>query len=374
MNNIYQSSKAPAPLGFKTILILFFVVLLVLYLSYRVLIYYNSRRVVYAQEVELVKQKRSGTSYVVVDNKKLPLPVQANEYTISFWIFIKDYSYRYNAQKTVMLKGTRDRSEVNPEIYLEAKDNKMVFRFELQTNSSADARDLETIKSALKITPSPVEDEEPDLEEPSGSGENKKESFANLLKEFYGHKHSKKSNITEGFEDVEPTEIPQELSISDVDERLDTVELQVKKLLEEEEESKTQTVKTDVDGVEVEKEIPVKESKSEMVYDSCFIKHVPLQKWNHVVVSVYQQGIDIYLNGEMHRSCFLKGIPKINGGHLHLSPDGGFSGYISNVKYTNQFITQERVQDLYVEGPKSVPTLGEKIKSTVSNVSTYMLE
>jgi hypothetical protein len=77
----------------------------------------------------------------------------------------------------------------------------------------------------------------------------------------------------------------------------------------------------------------------------------PLQKWVHVVVSQYNQVVDIYIDGKLKSSCVLPRFPDIVQDDLILSPNDGFSGQMSKVEYINSALTADRVYDLYTQGP-----------------------
>lgn len=86
-------------------------------------------------------------------------------------------------------------------------------------------------------------------------------------------------------------------------------------------------------------------------FDSCVLKSVPLQKWNHIVVSVYNNNVDLYLNGKLSRSCLLKGFPKPNTDHLHFNVNDGFDGQIAKSIFVNASLNPTEVYDLYKMGP-----------------------
>ena len=89
---------------------------------------------------------------------------------------------------------------------------------------------------------------------------------------------------------------------------------------------------------------------------SCVYKMLPLQKWVHVIVSVNNQVVDIYVDGQLGSSCVLKGFPAISTDDISLTPDGGFSGQISQVIFSNTAMTIPKMQKLYYAGP--VPSNG----------------
>jgi hypothetical protein len=85
----------------------------------------------------------------------------------------------------------------------------------------------------------------------------------------------------------------------------------------------------------------------------CIVDDFPLQKWVHVVVSQYNQVLDVYVDGQLRSSCVMPGFPAIVQDALVLCPDGGFGGMIAKVDYTNSVLTATDVAKLYVQGPES---------------------
>ena len=100
---------------------------------------------------------------------------------------------------------------------------------------------------------------------------------------------------------------------------------------------------------------------SDPTVGSCSIKMLPLQKWVNVIVSVYNQVVDIYIDGLLTSSCVLKTFPAISTADVSLTPDGGFSGYISRVKFLNSAMTVQKAKDIYYDGPIYSPTLFSQI-------------
>jgi hypothetical protein len=84
--------------------------------------------------------------------------------------------------------------------------------------------------------------------------------------------------------------------------------------------------------------------------DECVIDNLPLQKWLNLVVSQYNQSMDIYLDGQLVSSCVLKGFPEVREESVLLCPDGGFEGKISRLAFFNTAITQERAYQIYKAG------------------------
>jgi len=84
---------------------------------------------------------------------------------------------------------------------------------------------------------------------------------------------------------------------------------------------------------------------------TCVYRSIPLQKWVHVIVSVYNQVVDIFIDGQLASSCVLKAYPAISTSDVVITPDGGFAGKISRVTFSNTAMTVHHAKQLYYAGP-----------------------
>lgn len=98
---------------------------------------------------------------------------------------------------------------------------------------------------------------------------------------------------------------------------------------------------------------------------TCIAKMIPLQKWINIIVSVYNQVIDIYIDGQLSSSCVLKGFPAISTEDVNVTPDGGFSGKISRVLFSNTAMTVGHAKEIYYNGPVSSTSLFSMIPNWV---------
>ena len=98
---------------------------------------------------------------------------------------------------------------------------------------------------------------------------------------------------------------------------------------------------------------------------TCVAKMVPLQKWVNVIVSVYNQVVDIYIDGQLNSSCVLAGFPDISSDSVEITPDGGFAGNISRVVFSNSAMTVSEAQDIYMSGPVPMDDIFSMIPSWV---------
>ena len=85
--------------------------------------------------------------------------------------------------------------------------------------------------------------------------------------------------------------------------------------------------------------------------NSCNISNIPLQKWVNVILSLNNRTLDVYLDGKLVRTCLTPGVPEINtNSKIILSPDGGFSGFTSNILHMTKSINPQQAYNIYRQG------------------------
>jgi hypothetical protein len=93
---------------------------------------------------------------------------------------------------------------------------------------------------------------------------------------------------------------------------------------------------------------------------NCKVNNVPIQSWTHLIVSLNTRSMDIYLDGKLVKTCILPGVVKVNpNASVKITPNGGFGGYTSNIKYFGDSLNPQQAWDLYVEGYGEGSYLGE---------------
>ena len=66
---------------------------------------------------------------------------------------------------------------------------------------------------------------------------------------------------------------------------------------------------------------------------------------------VENRQLDVYINGRLSRRVILDGVPRQNYGDVYVGMNGGFSGYISNLRYFNSTLGTAKIQSIVNEGP-----------------------
>lgn len=84
---------------------------------------------------------------------------------------------------------------------------------------------------------------------------------------------------------------------------------------------------------------------------NCVVQNVPLQKWVNILISLDGETLDVYLDGKLYKTCVLDGVPKANNdADVHVTPDGGFSGWTSNFQYWDKSSNPQEAYNIYKAG------------------------
>jgi len=105
------------------------------------------------------------------------------------------------------------------------------------------------------------------------------------------------------------------------------------------------------------------------------IHNIPLQRWTCLNISVFNQTVDIYIDGKLKGTENFRFSLKPPGplpmtlGPVHEDGnDGsGFNGYLSRIKYSNRALNPGQVRQRYEEGPRITKGLWESFKSFFSS-------
>ena len=81
------------------------------------------------------------------------------------------------------------------------------------------------------------------------------------------------------------------------------------------------------------------------------IKNIPLNKWFNIMIRCEGNNLDVYMNGLVVVRRKLADVPKQNYGNVYTSQNGGFSGYLSDLKYFNHAVHISDVNKIMRNGP-----------------------
>ncbi len=314
--------------------------LILAYIVLRIMRFYKTRKSVTYQVESLLSDQHSGNKYLVIDKSRIPLSAQGNEYSISFWLFVKDYNYRYGSNKTILYRGDKENTESNPYIFLNSMSNDMTIKVQLQSNTVKDSGNA--VVETFTSSPLPLKYFNP-----------KSNISGNEISEnFYNDPPATPSSGTPlptSSTGTENTQAP----VGDINSRLDKVEIQMQKLIGMQSDNTSAPGSSESSGSSSnDNSLGDKTNKIPIMYDECVIKNIPIQKWTHVVVSVFNNSLEVYIDGSLMKTCSLRGFPKPNLENMHVCANGGFDGFISNIKYSNMTLPSKDIQKMYMLGPE----------------------
>ena len=100
------------------------------------------------------------------------------------------------------------------------------------------------------------------------------------------------------------------------------------------------------------------------------IDNIPISKWFHLSVVLSHRTVDVYFNGVLKERLRLSGVPKQNYYDIHVSRDGGFQGYLSDLRYFNYAIRMTELMAIISKGPNLTQSeLDMKNKSQIPYLS-----
>jgi hypothetical protein len=85
------------------------------------------------------------------------------------------------------------------------------------------------------------------------------------------------------------------------------------------------------------------------------VTDLPMGKWINIVIRIQDKNCDIYVNGRLVKRRIMTEVVKQNYDDVHVSLNGGFSGYLSNLTYYNRSISVTEIQDIISIGPNLKP-------------------
>ena len=87
-------------------------------------------------------------------------------------------------------------------------------------------------------------------------------------------------------------------------------------------------------------------------FEDIRVENIPIKKWIHIVVrSTSQNIIDVYINGKLVKRQRLSNVIKQNYDNLYVNMNGGFDGFMSNIKYYNYAIGTLEIDNVVKNGP-----------------------
>ena len=85
------------------------------------------------------------------------------------------------------------------------------------------------------------------------------------------------------------------------------------------------------------------------------IPNVPLKKWFHIDIRLQNKIMDVYINGVVTSRKIFDSIPKQNYDNIYVCPNGGFKGYLSDLRYFNYALGVIQINSIVNSGVNLSP-------------------
>lgn len=281
---------------------------------------------------------RDTTKPFMILPAKIPMSTYGMEYSYSFWLNINNWNYRYGKVKHVLHKGPQNIKVCNPGVFLHPTKNQLIIR--VDTPESANI-----YKVAKDAQPNIINVSNKKLVKGAHlydvrEADCKRECTAN--KDCNTFSLDKIANQCTFFTNVADLGDKTSGKVGDIEPK-DDINTYVKM---------KDMNPLNYDDYELDSLQP------------CDIVDLPLQRWNHIAIVLWNRSLDVYLNGKLARSCTLRNVPVLNDGPLWLTLNDGFKGDMASVKYYNSAINAKKVYQLYEKGPDS----GNAFKNLIPNI------
>ena len=84
------------------------------------------------------------------------------------------------------------------------------------------------------------------------------------------------------------------------------------------------------------------------------IDNMPINKWFNVIIRLTNNDLDVYINGRLtDRATISDGVPNQNYDDVYICQNGGFNGYIADLKYYNSSIGTSEINSVVSSGPNT---------------------
>jgi len=325
INNTFNNAKNTFfKMDTKAIIVLIAVgIIFIVFMAFMVYIYYQNfaqNKIQNYLEVELLDYMHDcDNNPLVIEPALIPASTLGNEYSLNFWIYVSDlkhFSKNINHLGNVLMRGLAPENikhtktyyyHGNPGIFMDKNKNNLVFCFKPENIDNYEgpaSSDLSGLISKEHIAHSAYIDAENALDQ-----SNENNSNYNVLSTAYDN--AQKAH-------------------NEAKDKLD--------------KRKEELYKIGIGSNQIT------------------LNNVPLQRWTCINVSVFNQNVDLYIDGKLKTSKFLPKPPMpINTVPMILGPHGGFDGYLSRIKFSNKALNPSEIYQRYKEGPRITKSLKEGI-------------
>ena len=309
--------------------------LLIIFIGYSLFNKYQS--IIKQQTLEpiFIRKPLNSKKPSVHSNQLIPLPKDGTGYTVSVWLYINDWDYKYGEWKHVLHKGDKQGNFVQPGLWLHPTKNKLFVKFDRENKRK------QYLFHKNKVYPSVVADNLSNKLEDTTLDKSK--AWCDENDTCQGFTFAGKNMGDDSY--VKVAKFP---DINDHNKLINIDKSIIHSTHNQELEIGTMEKKYKYESMN-----PSKNKK--MIHDKTMsnnVENVPLGRWFHVGIVVSQQATEVYIDGSLRSTETIESNVKQNSGQLWVTQNGGFSGMITQLKYYNKSLNHIDMSHIYSWGPK----------------------
>lgn len=101
------------------------------------------------------------------------------------------------------------------------------------------------------------------------------------------------------------------------------------------------------------------------IYETIQVNDVPMNNWFNLMVRLENKVMDVYINGTITQRLIFTDVPLQNYDDVYVCSNGGFAGYLSDLRYFNYALNVFQINNIVSSGPNT------KLKNSYNNSKDY---
>lgn len=97
--------------------------------------------------------------------------------------------------------------------------------------------------------------------------------------------------------------------------------------------------------------VPTEITTETTIGEEIVIDNLPFGKWFHLAIRLENKIMDVYVNGTIAKRVTFSHLPNQNYGDVHVAKEGGFNGYISDLRYFDRGLNVFQIMNIVNTGP-----------------------
>ena len=106
--------------------------------------------------------------------------------------------------------------------------------------------------------------------------------------------------------------------------------------------------------------------------DHIVLPNMPREKWVHVLVRLQNTQVQVYVNASIAANHTLAAAPRQNWYDIHVCPNKGFTGHLSDLRYFDRALSIFQIRNLLWSGPSTAPSTAATSATLAGGNHSYL--